>query len=190
MTPACNAVRVPDADPRQSSTAPTSIKTYGRSRKLGPWGLGAGLGLIGMVAVGALIAKDDDGERPGYLSPTTPTTSVRLVPSPTIIGGLITPTTKGPDITIPPRSSEAEQASGAEDELMPDVVCMNLQDAQDEIQKHGVFLSDSKDATGKGRHQLLDRNWIVVAQEPEAGAPIGENEAMLSVVKNDEPNDC
>lgn len=77
-----------------------------------------------------------------------------------------------------------------EDKLMPDVVCMGLQDAQDEIQDRGVFFSKSEDATGDGRRQLWDRNWIVVAQEPEPGVSIGENEAVLYVVKTDEDNDC
>lgn len=77
-----------------------------------------------------------------------------------------------------------------EDGLMPDVVCMGLQAAQDEIQDHGVFLSKSQDASGDGRRQFLDRNWTVVAQMPAPGEPIGEGEAVLSVVKNDEPNDC
>jgi len=77
-----------------------------------------------------------------------------------------------------------------EDKRMPDVVCMGLQDAQDEIQDRGVFFSKSEDATGDGRRQLWDRNWIVVGQDPEAGVPIGENEAVLFVVKKDEDNDC
>jgi hypothetical protein len=51
-------------------------------------------------------------------------------------------------------------------------------------------LSRSVDATGQGRMQVMDRNWTVVGQSPAAGTPIGEGEALLSVVKNDEPNDC
>jgi hypothetical protein len=73
---------------------------------------------------------------------------------------------------------------------MPDVVCMNLQTAQDEIQDHGVFFSRSEDASGAGRMQVLDRNWVVVDQSPAPGAPIGEGEAVLFVVKNDEPSPC
>ncbi|MGK8502245.1 PASTA domain-containing protein [Nocardia asiatica] len=67
---------------------------------------------------------------------------------------------------------------------------MNLQDAQDAIQAAGVFFSRSEDATGKGRMQLLDRNWIVVAQSPAPGSWIGEGEAVLSVVKIGEPSSC
>ena len=77
-----------------------------------------------------------------------------------------------------------------EDRLMPDVVCMNLQDAQDEIQDHGVFFSGSVDATGQGRNQVIDSNWVVVDQSPAPGSPIGEGDAELSVVKYGETTDC
>lgn len=70
-----------------------------------------------------------------------------------------------------------------EDFLMPNVVCMNLQEAQDEIQDHGVLLSRSRDATGRNRSQLIDRNWIVIKQSPAPGKKIAEGEAMLSAVK-------
>jgi hypothetical protein len=67
---------------------------------------------------------------------------------------------------------------------------MGLQAAQDEIQDHGVFFSRSEDATGEGRMQIMDSNWIVVDQTPAPGTPIGEGEAILYVVKLDEPNPC
>ena len=66
---------------------------------------------------------------------------------------------------------------------MPNVLCMNLQEAQDEIQDRGVFLSRSQDATGQDRFQINDSNWIVVDQSPSVGTRIGEGDAMLSVVK-------
>jgi len=77
-----------------------------------------------------------------------------------------------------------------ESQVMPNVVCFNLQDAQDEIQESGVFYSRSVDATGQGRRQIVDRNWIVVDQSPAPGADIGEGDAVLTVVKEDEPNAC
>ncbi|WP_431941435.1 PASTA domain-containing protein [Nocardia grenadensis] len=73
---------------------------------------------------------------------------------------------------------------------MPSVVCMNLQAAQDLIQTAGVFYSRSEDATGRGRSQVVDRNWVVVSQRPAPGTPIGEGDAVLSVVKVGEPTDC
>ena len=70
-----------------------------------------------------------------------------------------------------------------EDFLMPNVLCMNLQAAQDEIQDHGVLFSRSTDATGQGRQQLIDSNWIVVKQSPAPGTKIAEGDALLSAVK-------
>ncbi|ALG84208.1 PASTA domain-containing protein [Gordonia phthalatica] len=92
--------------------------------------------------------------------------------------------------TTAPETTKTAPAATAADAVMPNVVCMNLQDAQNAIQKAGVFFSRSKDASGQGRRQVLDRNWIVVAQTPDAGSPVGEGEAVLSAVKIGEPNPC
>ena len=74
--------------------------------------------------------------------------------------------------------------------IMPKVVCMNLQAAQDKIQKAGVFYSRSKDGTGQGRSQIIDSNWVVTAQTPAPGTPFGEGDAVLTAVKYGEPSPC
>lgn len=95
---------------------------------------------------------------------------------------------------VAPRSASPSATSTAAPSSdivpMPDVTCMNLQDAQDRIQDAGVFFSRSVDATGAGRNQIMDRNWVVVSQEPGPGTRIGERDAVLSVVKYGEPGDC
>jgi hypothetical protein len=111
-------------------------------------------------------------------APTT-TTAATTTAAPTTAA----PTTAAPTTAAPP----TEPATN----LMPDVVCMNLQEAQDFIQAEtGVFYSRSEDATGADRSQILDSNWIVVAQRPAPGTPIDEGDAVLSAVKIGEPNDC
>jgi len=95
-----------------------------------------------------------------------------------------------PNDTSDPDGANPLGGNSPEDQLMPDVVCMNLQDAQDEIQDHGVFFSGSVDATGQGRSQVIDSNWVVVDQSPSPGSPIGEGDAELSVVKYGETTDC
>ena len=121
--------------------------------------------LAAVVAASAVVALSACGSQPEV----KPQTSV-------------TPTTES-QLTVAPTTEAAEA-------LMPDVVCMNLQAAQNRIQEEGVFFSRSEDATGAGRRQLVDSNWIVVGQSPTAGSPIGEADALLSVVKLDEPNIC
>ena len=83
-------------------------------------------------------------------------------------------------------SDDADNPFGGhaqEDFKMPNVLCMTLQQAQDEIQDHGVFYSRSRDASGRGRSQWIDSNWIVVAQSPKPGKAITEGSALLSAVK-------
>ena len=54
--------------------------------------------------------------------------------------------------------------------VMPDVICMVLQDAQDlmqEITGSSLFYSGSYEVGGN-RSQIRDRNWVVVEQSPAA----------------------
>lgn len=125
----------------------------------------------------------------------TATETASSEPEPNRSVATIVPATSAPtETTVPAEPSRTGPDTSAATEPvtvpMPDVVCMNLQAAQDRIQAAGVFFSRSEDATGAGRRQVMDRNWVVVAQHPAAGAPIGEGDAVLSVVKTGEPGDC
>jgi hypothetical protein len=58
---------------------------------------------------------------------------------------------------------------------MPNLVGTGLQKAQDDIQKltgNGVFFTSSHDATGRGRHQVIDSDWQVCTQNVPAGDTI------------------
>lgn len=97
------------------------------------------------------------------------------------------PTGHGPS-SEPAPSTPAEGAGFT----MPDEVGKVLQDAQDDIQRVShdpVFYTSSKDATGRGRHQLLDRDWKVCAQNVRPGQVVERKTALItfSVVKLDEP---
>ena len=112
-------------------------------------------------------------------APPTTTTAAPTTAPPTT-----TPPTTAPAPTVPP--APPPPTAG-----MPNVLCMNLQDAQDLIQAvTGVFYSRSFDATGDDRSQLVDSNWLVVSQDPEPGTPIGEGDAVLGAVKYGETALC
>ena len=111
---------------------------------------------------------------------TTTTTSTTTTTTSTT-----TTTTTTTAVAPPPTQSAA--SGGA---TMPQVVCMNLQDAQDLIQTTGVFYSRSFDASGQGRNQIVDSNWVVVSQSPGPGEPITEGSANLGAVKYGEPGAC
>lgn len=58
---------------------------------------------------------------------------------------------------------------------MPDLVGKDLQGAQDAIQSltnDQAWYTGSTDLTGKGRNQILDRNWLVCSSTPPAGSMI------------------
>ncbi|WP_350274958.1 PASTA domain-containing protein [Kribbella sp. HUAS MG21] len=52
---------------------------------------------------------------------------------------------------------------------MPDVVGVNHQLAQDTMQAAGFYNLAEEDASGQGRLLIVDRNWVVVSQQPKAG---------------------
>jgi beta-lactam-binding protein with PASTA domain len=72
--------------------------------------------------------------------------------------------------------------------VIPDVVCRDLQTAQDAMQAAGFSNLTSRDATGHNRAQVVDRNWVVVAQSVAAGGtPDPTTRILLSAVKLGEP---
>lgn len=163
---------------QQQSVAPQP-KRGGGTRVL----VGVLLALVLMVGgcagLAAVLGSSDEGEDVQGVPEPVPT-----APADTLVES--TPTTA--PVTIPTAPTTAPPPPPQA--LMPDVVCMDLQSAQDAIQAAGVFFSRSFDATGQDRAQLVDSNWIVVSQDPPPGTPIGEAEANLGAVKIGEPSPC
>jgi hypothetical protein len=90
----------------------------------------------------------------------------------TIFGG-VTVWSPGTAASAPAMCGRPEDAPGfeirAEHGVIPDVVCMDLQMAQDKAQAAEFFEIRSDDASGRRRAQFSDRDWVVVAQTPAAG---------------------
>jgi hypothetical protein len=72
--------------------------------------------------------------------------------------------------------------------VLPDVVCLDLQVAEDRLQRAGFTNVHSTDGSGQARIQIIDRNWVVTAQSPAAGhrRPAGTR-VVLTSVKDGEP---
>ena len=73
---------------------------------------------------------------------------------------------------------------------MPNLVGMDLQGAQDAIQSlthDQVWYSGSTDLTGKGRAQIVDRNWTVCGSTPAPGVTFTTTTAInFGVVRDTE----
>lgn len=166
------------------SHSPSSASSWTRHRVVRSIGVAAAVGLVGIVsacssAEDATAASDTTSVASTTVAPTTTTTTrpVVVAPEPAQASADVPPAVVTPKAVAAPV-------------LMPPVVCMNLQAAQNLIQDAGVFFSRSEDASGAGRMQVNDSNWIVVDQSPAVGVPIEEGDAVLSVVKISEPNNC
>ena len=86
------------------------------------------------------------------------------------------------------KGSDAASPSKAGHGVVPDVVCAELQAAQDALRSSGFYVITSTDATGQGRLPIIDRNWIVVGQSVKAGETPGvTTKITLRVVKHGEP---
>jgi hypothetical protein len=81
-------------------------------------------------------------------------------------------------------SSPVQAAHG----VVPNVVCAELQAAQDALRSSGFYVLTSTDGTGQGRIPVMDRNWVVIAQSVKAGESPGlTTHITLTVVKHGEP---
>jgi beta-lactam-binding protein with PASTA domain len=70
---------------------------------------------------------------------------------------------------------------------VPDVSGMNHQDAQDTMQKAGLYNLREIDGTGQGRMLVIDRNWVQTGQDPAAGTEVPADAVItLTAVKTGE----
>jgi beta-lactam-binding protein with PASTA domain len=67
---------------------------------------------------------------------------------------------------------------------VPDVSGMNHQDAQDTMQRAGLYNLREVDGTGQGRMLVLDRNWVQTGQDPAPGTEVpADTVVTLTAVK-------
>lgn len=84
-------------------------------------------------------------------------------------------------LTSPSTASTSTSTSGystAGTITVPSVVGKDLQLAQDTMQAAGLYNLKSHDSTGRGRLQVLDRNWRVTDQSPSAGATVAKDQLI------------
>ena len=89
----------------------------------------------------------------------------------------VSPADTAPRATVEAAAAPVEDSAG----IMPDVVGMDLQTAEDTIQvrDRSLRFSDSRDASGQDRMQLVDRNWTVVRQSPAVGTVLHADDVPM-----------
>jgi ABC-type glycerol-3-phosphate transport system substrate-binding protein len=101
---------------------------------------------------------------------------------PTVVTVTVTPpapagtTTNAPP---PPAAETTKAPPRVEQGVIPDVVGVNHQLAQDTMQAAGFYILTEEDATGAGRLLIIDRNWVVVSQQPAAGKRVPTDTTII-----------
>jgi hypothetical protein len=94
--------------------------------------------------------------------------------------------TSGPGASTTSTTAAPATASAASIKV-PDVSGMNHQDAQNAMQKAGLYNLREVDGTGQGRALLIDRNWVQTGQDPAAGTEVQPDAVItLTAVKTTE----
>jgi hypothetical protein len=109
---------------------------------------------------------------------------------------VVTAQAPAPGTKVPPstrirlrvrKPSDGKGPSAVRNGTVPNVVCMDLQVAQDTLQSAGFNNLGSMDGLGQ-RHQIIDRNWVVIKQSaPPGSRPPLATRIDLTVVKYGEP---
>jgi beta-lactam-binding protein with PASTA domain len=101
--------------------------------------------------------------------------------------GGATPANPGRTTTSTSASASAPTSASAALIKVPDVSGMNHQDAQNAMQRAGLYNLREVDGTGQGRALLVDRNWVQTGQDPAAGTEVPADAVItLTAVKNGE----
>ena len=185
--PAPVAPSLSPISPRVQPTGPTAAPSSSAPRTPEPPRRGGRVVLLVVLVALGLVAAFMLGARTNGDTAATsemPSDSSSVEPSPAGIpdsatGEPANPTNDGSTANVTPSDPAAP--------VMPSVVGMVLQDAQDLLQSQGSYLMDQVDASGAGRIQFFDTNWRVCSQEPSAGSPLSSMDVVtLRSVKLDE----
>ncbi|NMO53962.1 PASTA domain-containing protein [Actinoplanes sp. TBRC 11911] len=104
---------------------------------------------------------------------TSPDTAPAPAPAPTTVSATSRSATP----------AETEASPKAARIKVPDGVGLDYQSAQDLWRAAGLHVAPATDATGAHRIPVLDRNWVVVAQSPKAGATVDDGSFVTATVK-------
>lgn len=136
---------------------------------------------LALTATAAALTLALTGCGGGTSSPPT----VTVHDTPTV--QLSSPPAAGPSATPPEATAPSSSAGSVDTWTMPNLIGKDLQTAQDAIQSltnNKVWYSGSTDLTGKGRQQIMDRNWQVCTSTPAPGETFTTSTAVsFGVVK-------
>lgn len=146
------------------------------------------------VAGGLAIALAGCGGGSGSSATSTVTATSRVTvtatPTQQPTTSYVTQPNSSPAESPTPASSPAAASAPVDSWAMPNEIGKDLQTAQDDLQAltgNPAFVSTSDDLTGKGRQQIMDRNWQVCSSTPPPGSTFtSQTNVVFGVVRDSE----
>jgi hypothetical protein len=151
-------------DSAKPSSTPERRPVYKRT---GFWAAVAAIAVVGAIANGVHESPSAD-----TTNDAKPETATSAAPSPS-------PTESSLDDVLDGTDETSASAEGAT-ETVPNVVGLNHADAITALHTAG-FMVNEEDASGEGRMIILNSNWKVCRQDPDAGATDVLRVAIYSV---------
>lgn len=124
-----------------------------KKSKLVPILIGLGAFIIALGIIGAIVGP---GTKTSGAAGATPVATNM-------------PTTAPPSTATQAAPADPKPTATTDVTPVPRFVGMGLQAAQDAAQAKGFYVLASHDSSGRGRMQILDRDWKVCVQKPAAG---------------------
>lgn len=107
----------------------------------------------------------------------------------TVVTETTTVTALPPSIPTSSATAAAQSETGkasdkpAAELVVPDGVGLNYQQAQDLWRGAGLVVTPAHDATGANRLPVIDRNWVVLSQDPKPGTRVPADSMITATVK-------
>ncbi|GAB2770982.1 hypothetical protein GCM10027039_35390 [Terrabacter koreensis] len=139
-----------------------------------------------ITAIVAVTAAAGCGSNaaPASSAPTVVVTQTVAAPAAETVTQTVQATVPAPETSIAPVEAKATAApKPAAKVTVPDGVGMNYQEAQDAWRAAGLHVAPATDATGANRVPVLDRNWVVLAQDLEAGSKVAADSFITATIK-------
>jgi beta-lactam-binding protein with PASTA domain len=144
------------------------------SRRAAVSRIGLIISLAAVAVAGCRTNADDPSSVAGEVSPPVPTVTITETAT-------ASPST---NVTDQARSvTQSQPATNQSTVTVPNGVGLNYQQAQDAWRGAGLHVSPATDASGAHRLPIIDSNWVVLSQNPPAGATVAVGSFIVATVK-------
>jgi hypothetical protein len=138
---------------------------------------------LGAVAVALVMTSCGSGQATGDGPPVTVTATATVTATVTDTVEPPEPSASSPSSMTGATSARTKTGGTSDTVIVPNGVGRDYQSAQNRWRAAGLIVGPGIDATGANRIMVLDSNWVVLTQTPEAGSKAKAGDTITATVK-------